>query len=51
MQDIMALHQAFLSKPPFTVYAEAEVNKIEDLEDMSELERKLDQLEVKGVVE
>ena len=50
-EDIMALHQAFLSKPPFTVYAEAEVNKIEDLEDMSELERKLDQLEVKGVVE
>lgn len=46
----MALHQAFLSKPPFTVFEEPK-NKLDELDDISDLERKLDQLEVKNVVE
>lgn len=44
------MHQAFLSKPPHTIYPEPDI-KTDDLEDMSELERKLDQLDVKGIVE
>jgi hypothetical protein len=33
IQDILAMHQAFLSKPPVTVYPEPENNPKDELED------------------
>jgi hypothetical protein len=51
-KDILAMHQAFLSKPPGTIYPELDSSPKDELEDtITLLEQKLQKLDLADAVE